>query len=160
MTTPDQFEIRPLHSGEDRQAFRTLNEEWIARYFALEAKDHEILGDPENSILRKGGRILMVHAGEEAVGCLALIPMGSGVYEVSKMAVSPRFRGVGIGRRLLERAIAEAKAMGAESLFLGSSTKLKNAVHLYESVGFRHVPPEKIPPMPYTRADVFMEMQL
>jgi hypothetical protein len=43
---------------------------------------------------------------------------------------------------------------------LGSNTRLKNAVHLYESVGFRHVPPERVPAVPYTRANVFMEMQL
>jgi N-acetylglutamate synthase-like GNAT family acetyltransferase len=76
------------------------------------------------------------------------------------MAVSPRLRGLGVGRRLLEHTIAEARALGAKSLFLGSSKKLKNAVHLYESVGFRHVAPDEIPPMPYTRADVFMAIEL
>ena len=159
-TTPSGMEIRPLRSSEDGRAFRTLNEEWITRYFVLEAKDREILEDPENAILRKGGSIFMVYSEGEAVGCLALIPMGHGAYELSKMAVAPRLHGRGIGRILLEHAITQAKAIGARSLFLGSSTKLKNAVHLYESVGFRHVPPEKIPPMLYTRADVFMEMEL
>ncbi|HEX4230861.1 MAG TPA: GNAT family N-acetyltransferase [Bryobacteraceae bacterium] len=154
------IEIRPLRTREDRSAFRTLNEEWIARYFVIEKKDREILNDPESSILSKGGHIFMVHAGGDAVGCVALIPMGNGVYELSKMAVSPRFRALGIGRRLLLHAIKEAKAIGAESLFLGSNAKLENAVHLYESVGFRHVPPERIPPMEYTRANVFMEMRL
>ena len=48
----------------------------------------------------------------------------------------------------------------AGSLFLGSNAKLENAVHLYESAGFRHVPREELPPLPYTRADVFMEMAL
>jgi putative acetyltransferase len=32
--------------------------------------------------------------------------------------------------------------------------------HLYESVGFRHVPPASLPPNPYTRANVFMQMPL
>jgi GNAT superfamily N-acetyltransferase len=149
--------IRQLQTPQDTAAFRTLNEEWITRYFVLEAKDRETLGDPENTILRKGGYIFMVEVDGEPVGCAALIPMGNGVYELSKMAVSPRLRGLGIGRKLLEHVIAEAKGIGAKSLFLGSSTKLRNAVHLYESVGFRHVPPDKLPPNPYTRADVFME---
>jgi N-acetylglutamate synthase-like GNAT family acetyltransferase len=61
---------------------------------------------------------------------------------------------------LLQHTIKQAKLIGAKSLFLGSNAKLGSAVHLYESVGFRHVPPEKIPPMPYTRANVFMEMPL
>ena len=155
-----EIEFRPLEIGEDGAAFRTLNEEWISRYFVLEPKDRETLGDPENTILRKGGRIFMVWAEGKAVGCVALIPMGDGVYELSKMAVSPAMRGQGIGRKLLEYAIGQAKAMGASSLFLGSNSVLKNAVHLYESVGFSHVLPEKLPEMHYARADVFMEIAL
>lgn len=158
--TRPTIDIRPLLPGEDATAFRTLNEEWIIRHFTLEAKDVETLGDPVNSILRKGGYIFMVYADAKPVGCVALIPEGSGVYELSKMAVSPHLRGHGLGRRLLRHAISHARQIGAKSLFLGSSTKLPDAVHLYESVGFRHVPPETLPPMPYTRANVFMEMAL
>ena len=155
-----EIDIRSLEKGEDATAFRTLNEEWITRYFTLEEKDQETLGNPEKMILEKGGYIFMVYADNQAVGCVALIPIGNGIYELSKMAVSPGLRGLGIGRRLLQHAITEAKRIGAKSLFLGSNAKLKNAVHLYESVGFRHVAPENIPPMPYTRANVFMEMPL
>lgn len=154
------IEIRELQPNEDATAFRTLNEEWITHYFTLEKKDREILEHPETTILQKGGHIFMVYVEGQAAGCGALIPLGQGVYELSKMAVSPRLRGLGIGRKLLEHTISQAKAIGAKSLFLGSNAKLANAVHLYESVGFRHVPPEKVPPTGYTRANVFMEMQL
>jgi GNAT superfamily N-acetyltransferase len=155
-----QIDIHPLRSAADTAAFRTLNEEWITRFFAMEKKDHETLSDPETSILRKGGHIFLAHAGTEAVGCVALIPIGNGVYELSKMAVTPHLRGLGIGRKLLEHAVAQARLIGAKSLFLGSNTKLGNALHLYESIGFRHVPPASLPPMPYTRANVFMELPL
>jgi len=159
-TNPPEIEIRSLQPGDDATAFRTLNEEWITRYFTLEKKDREVLNDPENTILLKGGHIFMAYMGHEAVGCVALVPMGNRIYELSKMAVSPHLRGLGIGRRLLEHAVAWAKAMGAASLFLGSNSKLENAVHLYESIGFQHVPPERLPPNPYTRANVFMELSL
>ena len=160
ISTPPVIEIRSLAPGDDATAFRTLNEEWITRYFALEAKDRETLNDPVHSILLKGGHIFMAYAATEAVGCVALVPMRDSVYELSKMAVSPQLRGRGIGRRLLQHAIAQARSLGAKSLFLGSNTRLKNAVHLYESVGFRHVGPGRLPPVPYSRADVFMEMPL
>lgn len=160
ISTQSAIEIRSLAPGDDATAFRTLNEEWITRYFTLEVKDREILNDPVHSILLKGGHIFMAYAASEAVGCVALIPMRDGVYELSKMAVSPPLRGRGLGRRLLQHAIAQARSIGAQSLFLGSNSRLKNAVHLYESVGFRHVKPETLPPMPYSRADVFMEMSL
>lgn len=145
----------------DAAAFRALNVEWIALHFALEAKDVTTLGDPEGTILRKGGRILVAEAaGGAVVGCVALIPMGGEVVELSKMAVAPEMRGRGLGRRLLEGAVAEARAMGARRMFLGSNTKLADAVHLYESAGFRHVERERLPEMPYTRANVFMEREV
>jgi putative acetyltransferase len=160
VVSPVRVEFRELKIGEDGSAFRMLNEEWISRHFVLEKKDIETLGDPENTILRKGGRVFFVEADGESVGCVALIPVEDGVYELSKMAVSPAMRGLGIGRRLLTHVIAEAKALGVRTLFLGSSSILKNAVHLYEAVGFRHVAPETLPDMHYARADVFMEMML
>ena len=159
-TSTPVIDIRSLTPCDDATAFRTLNEEWITLYFTLEAKDREILNDPVQSILQKGGHIFMAYAGDEAVGCVALIPMRDGIYELSKMAVSPHLRGRGIGRRLLQHAIAQARSIGAKSLFLGSNSRLRDAVHLYESVGFCHVKPENLPPMPYSRADVFMEMPL
>lgn len=152
--------IRALLPGDDASAFRTLNEEWIARYFTLEARDVETLGDPQTTILRKGGSVFMIYADTLPVGCAALIPMGEGVYELSKMAVSPQLRGRGLGRRLLLHAIAQGRLLGATSLFLGSNTRLAAAVHLYESVGFRHVLPDCLPPNPYSRANVFMQMLL
>ena len=156
----DKVEIRPLKIGQDSSAFRVLNEEWISRYFVLEKKDRETLGDPENTILRQGGQVFLAHIEGQTVGCVALIPMGDGVCELSKMAVSPSCQGRGIGRKLLEHAIAQARKLSAKSLFLGSNSVLKSAVHLYEAVGFRHVPPENLPEMHYARADVFMEMPL
>jgi putative acetyltransferase len=128
--------------------------------FHLEPKDIETLNNPEGTILHHGGEIYLAYAGAEPVGCVALIPMGEGVYELSKMAVTPHLRGQGIGRRLLQYAIARARHIGANSLFLGSSTKLPSAVRLYEAVGFEHVPPESLPNLPYTRANVFMKMRL
>lgn len=159
LTSLSGYDIRPMSSAQDAAAFKTLNEEWITRHFALEPKDVETLGDPEGTILRKGGRVFMAYLESEPVGCVALIPMGHKVFELSKMAVSPHVRGQGIGRALLLHAIAQAREIGATSLFLGSSTKLPDAVHLYEAVGFRHVPVEERPPMPYARADVFMELR-
>ena len=82
------------------------------------------------------------------------------VFELSKMAVSPALRNRGAGRRLILAALDLAGHLGATSLFLGSSTKLPAAVHLYESVGFSHVPAERIGPMPYERADIFMDLIL
>jgi putative acetyltransferase len=153
-----QIHMRPFQPS-DAKAFRELNEEWIAKYFGIEEQDRITLGNPEASVLQHGGHIFMAFDGEQPVGCCALLAVDSG-FELGKMAVSPEYRGQGIGRRILEYAIARAKSLGAKTLHLASNTRLPDAIHLYESVGFRHVPREQVPHSPYTRSNVFMDLQL
>jgi putative acetyltransferase len=152
-----QIEIRPYQAG-DGEAFRRLNEAWIERHFGLEEKDLETLGDPEEKILAKGGHIFMVLDGDAAVGCCALLLLRPGVYEVAKMTVAESHRGRGLGRKVLAYAIEQGRALGAESLYLETSATLLDAIHLYEQLGFRHLPPERVTPSPYARANVFMEL--
>jgi putative acetyltransferase len=152
-------EIRRFRPG-DESAFLRLNEEWITRYFVLEEKDRAVLGDPVKYILEPGGEILFAAIGEELVGCCALAPEGTGVYEVAKMAVTERLQGQGIGRRILLEVIETAREMGASRLYLETNSKLPSATHLYEKLGFQHVPVERLKPSLYRRADVFMEMVL
>jgi putative acetyltransferase len=158
-TEPMEMTIRPLHDDSDAAAFRSLNEEWIARYFAIEAQDRRQLDDPVAAYIDNGGEILIAELDGRPVGCVALMPDGTGAYELSKMAIAPELRGQGAGRKLLSAAIDHARELGASSLFLGSSRKLANAVHLYEALGFAHVAPETLH-MPYARADVFMQLTL
>ena len=153
--------ISLMRTSEDAAAFGRLNEEWISSLFTLEAKDRETLADPFGSYVDPGGDVLLARDDDDRViGCVALEPSGDGVFELSKMAVSPAERGRGIGRLLVESAIERARDLGATSLFLGSNRRLAAAISLYESVGFRHVPRERVGPLPYTRADVFMELPL
>jgi N-acetylglutamate synthase-like GNAT family acetyltransferase len=153
--------IDSIATPEDAAAFARLNEEWITTYFAMEAKDRETLADPFGRYVAPGGDVLIARHGDEVLGCVALEPVADGTtFELSKMAVSPAAQGQGLGRRLLEAAIARAEALGATALFLGSNDRLAPAVHLYESVGFQHVPREDIGPMPYDRANVFMRLEL
>ena len=160
MTAPQtELAIREFRPG-DETAFRELNEQWIVRYFALEPEDEAALRNPREKILDPGGRIFFAVLGGEIVGCCALRVIAPREYELSKMAVAEQHRGAGVGRRVLETVIAEARAMGAARLYLETNHILANAIHLYEAVGFRHLPPERIVPSPYSRADVYMELFL
>src|SRR5579871_480528 len=154
-----ELTIREFARGDEGD-FRRLNEEWIIREFALESKDEEALADPRGTIVDRGGRIFFAVRRGRIVGCCALLPMGPGEFEVAKMAVAAAHRGAGIGRKLLEKVIAEARAGGATRLYLETNRKLTPAIGLYESVGFRHIPPARVIPSPYARANVYMEMDL
>jgi putative acetyltransferase len=151
--------VREFEAG-DEEAFRRLNVEWISRYFKLEPKDEYVFQNPRATILDGGGRIFFAERGGELVGCCALVAMGPGEFEVAKMAVTMSAQGLGIGRLVLQRAVDAARAAGATRLYLETNHALTPAIHLYEDVGFRHIPKERVKPSPYERTEVFMEMVL
>jgi ribosomal protein S18 acetylase RimI-like enzyme len=143
-------EFAPEHA----QAFKALNEAWISRHFTLEPKDREVLDDPQGRIIAKGGRIFMAMRDGEAVGCVALLKMADGGYEVAKMTVSETLRGSGLGRLLMEACIAAGAEDGAPRLYLETNSSLAPALALYRATGFKDLAPAKTE---YVRADVFME---
>jgi len=144
-------EFAPEHA----QAFKALNEAWISKYFAIEAKDREVLEDPQGTILVKGGRIFMALDEGQAVGCVALIRMADGGYEVAKMTVCETLRGSGLGRMLMQRCIEAGAEMGARRLYLETNSSLAPALGLYRTMGFT----ETTPPArnDYVRGDTWME---
>jgi GNAT superfamily N-acetyltransferase len=156
---PSPLLFRPFQPG-DEKAFRELNESWISTYFVIEEKDREVLNNPVAHILDAGGEIFMASKEGYAIGCCALLPMGEGSFEVAKMTVSEAYRGNGVGRKLLEFVIERAKTMGVKRLYLETNSKLTNAIHVYESLGFCRLPPDRIQPSPYARANVYMELML
>jgi putative acetyltransferase len=151
--------IRQFQPG-DAAAFRRLNEEWITRFFRIEPKEEPMLADPQSTILDSGGKIFFATAGERCVGCCALIRIADREFEVVKMAVEPSYQRAGIGRGLLVAAIEEGRNAGAHRLYLETNHVLTPAIRLYESVGFKHIDPNRIIPSQYTRADVYMELVL
>jgi N-acetylglutamate synthase-like GNAT family acetyltransferase len=97
---------------------------------------------------------------EKPIGCCALVSLGDNRFEVAKMTVAESERGRGLGRWLLEHVVVFAKEKAIAGLYLETNTALANAIHIYEAVGFKHVPAERVKPSPYARANVFMEMRL
>ncbi len=153
-----QLSIREFQPG-DEPSFRKLNEEWITRYFRIEEKDEKSFADPQSNILAQGGRIFFATIDGNCVGCCALIRLSEDEYEVAKMAVTPSSQGSGIGRKLLQSVIDTARSTGVRRLYLETNHTLTPAIRLYESVGFKTLPPDNLS-SPYARADVYMEMIL
>lgn len=123
-------------------AFRDINAEWIEAMFTLEANDRAILDHPRH-IVDRGGIIRFVEAeGLGVVGTCALINIGDGIFELTKMGVLDVARGRKAGEFLLAYVIAEARRMAAAAtitrLYLLTNRKCAAAIHLYEKAGFVH----------------------
>ena len=147
-------DFQPDHAA----AFKALNVAWITRYFAIEPKDLEVLGDPMGKIIAPGGHILMAVEDGAAIGCVALMAMKDGGLEVAKMAVTEAHKGRGIGRALMAACIDKARSAGAPRLYLETNSTLAPALGLYRRFGFQQIEPAE--PSPYVRADVVMELRL
>lgn len=137
--------------------FQQLNYEWIEKYFKLEETDHQSLDHPDEKILKPGGHIYMARCKGEIVGTCALIKIDNTTYELAKMAVTESARGKGAGWLLGQAAIAKARELGAETVYLESNTILEPAIKLYQKLGFRKVVGH---PSPYERCNIQMELKL
>lgn len=140
-------------------AFRALNEEWISTYFEMEETDYKALDHPEESILNKGGKILVALYKNKPSGVCALIKMNDEKYdfEMAKMAVSPSVQGKNIGWLLGQAIVKTAKELGASKIYLEGNTNLKASINLYYKLGFKKTTGLK---SPYKRVNIQMELDL
>jgi putative acetyltransferase len=103
------------------------------------------------------GRLLLAVADGKPVGCVALRKLESGICEMKRLYVQPGFRGQGLGRRLAEEIIREARGIGYQTMRLDGLASLKEAAALYRSLGFVEIQPYRFNPLPDA---VFMELAL
>ncbi len=145
------------HFKED---FKTINTEWIEQHFTLEEADRRILSNPETEIIEPGGHIFFARYKQEIVGTCALIRCSDGSYELAKMGVLEKARGLQIGKKLLAASIRKAKEDGVPYMTLETSSKLSTAIALYRKMGFVAIPFDPDHPSEFARADVRMKLDL
>lgn len=103
--------------------FIRLNEEWISRYFELEAADYDLADNP-TQIIENGGYVFSLLSDGKVVGVCALFNKGKGTYELARMAVCPKSQGNGYGHKLMSACLAKLAEIGAQKVYLVSNTKL------------------------------------
>jgi len=130
-------------SDELAQPIKTLNYEWLEKYFQVEESDVLSLSDPKKYIIDKGGFIYYAKLNGEIVGTASLLKMNETSYELGKMAVTSKAQGYGIGKLLLEHCLASARLKQISTLILYSNTKLTSAINLYRKYGFEEIELER-----------------
>ena len=78
--------------------------------------------------------------GEEPIGSILLREMSSSVVELEGFYVKHQYQGQGIGRKLLQRALAEARKAGYERVILTTNKNLTAAIKMYRSFGWVRQP--------------------
>ena len=144
------------YAPQYREDFKRLNLEWIEHFFAVEPLDTALLSDPERYFLHPGGAIWFARCCGEMVGTCALLYHPEQGYELSKMGVTRLYRGMGIGRQLVETALEKVKSLGASTIFLETHSSLIPAKQLYLKFGFQVRPFPQGHSERYARADTYM----
>jgi ribosomal protein S18 acetylase RimI-like enzyme len=123
-----------------KKAFFDINHEWISNMFKVEPFDLEVISHPEEMILDKGGHIWFAnHPDHGVIGTCALRKTGEGEFELIKMGVLEKARGLKAGETLLRFVIQFARqSPDIQLCFLLTNSNCQAAIHLYEKNGFEH----------------------
>ncbi len=137
-----------------QQEFKEINVEWILVNFPVEKADHDQLDNPQR-IMDRGGNIYLAKLANEIVGTAILNNEGNGIWELGKMAVRPKAKGLGIGKMLLQKTIDEVKKRNPKTFYLESNRLQEVAIKMYHQMGFVEVPLNPIGH--FERVDIKME---
>ena len=80
--------------------------------------------------------MLVAYDTHDPVGIVALLDLGDGGCEVKRLYVRSDSRRQGVSRALMGRALEEARSIGYRRMLLGTAPTFREALALYESLGF------------------------
>lgn len=153
----DGVKITPYRSTY-RRFFKTLNHEWLEADFEIEPRDEVMLSDPKRQVIDAGGSVFFALLDKQVIGTVAIIRQSDRTFEIAKMAVTARYRGRGVGSKLLNAATEFARKQGAKTIVLFTSPKLEAANEMYAKHGF--VPFDSPATRNYKRETVAMRLHL
>ena len=73
----------------------------------------------------------------KVLGNISYRQLNSTTVEMHRLAVNSDFRGLGVGRKLVQKLLDTAKENGYETMYLTTSTPSFSAIKLYEKMGFK-----------------------
>src|SRR6266436_8800960 len=154
------MEIIRAQSAEDITQARELFKEyeaWLEVDLCFQSFEKELAELP-GKYAPPNGRLLLAIDNGKVAGCAALRKIGDGICEIKRLFLRYQFRGHGLGRKLAEEIIREAKQIGYERMRLDTlPPKMNDAIALYRSLGFKQIESYYNNPVPGAK---FMELAL
>ncbi len=153
------LKVRPAETAEDVVRARELFREYEASLgisLCFQNFEQELAALP-GEYVPPNGQLLLAEEGTEPAGCVALRRIDARTCEMKRLYLRSAFRGRGGGRILATTIITEARLMGYAALRLDTLPSMREAIALYESLGFRRIGPYRENPV---AGAIFMELDL
>jgi putative acetyltransferase len=148
-TSTEDHRVRRASSDADYRVARRLFERYAAALgidLGFQDFDRELATLPGDYAAPRGA-LLFAECGGDAIGCVALRPLGGSLCEMKRLYVVQTERGRGFGRVLAEAAIREAGRIGYSHMRLDTLPSMVRAIALYRSLGFREIAPYRNNPI-------------
>lgn len=133
------IEVRPVET-HDIPAVLSLVADVLAEFgleFGKGSPTDSELHDLPASYSERGGAFWVARQGETLLGTCGVFPVAPSTFELRKMYLSPSSRGLGLGKRLLDVAVAWTRAHGGTRIVLDTVEQMTAAIAFYEANGFR-----------------------
>jgi len=146
--------IRPAHYPQDAAAVLSILREFVASpsvSLAHQNSEAEFAALP-GYYAPPEGRLLLAEGDDGAIlGIVALRKITPEICEMKRLYVRPAGRGLGLGRQLIARLLAEAREAGYAEIRLDVLAEFTFAQRLYAEFGFAPADPVSFNPLPGTR---------
>jgi putative acetyltransferase len=146
----------PAQIAQARELFLEYAES-LGFSLCFQSFDQELAGLP-GDYGPPTGCLLLAEYRDQLAGCVAMHKLESGLCEMKRLYLRPRFRGKGLGRLLAEAVIAHARALGYPKKRLDTvEPVMPNAVAMYRRLGFVEIEPYRANPI---AGALYMELVL
>lgn len=150
------------HLAEIRELFSEYTDMLVEgdpsfrEYLNLQHYDYE-LNDPFEKYGPPDGRLYLAVWNGIAAGCIALRRLDEHNCEMKRLFVRPGFRNQGIGGRLVQQILSDARKIGYQSMLLDTLPFLERAIQMYRNFGFQEIPIYNDSPM---SSAIYMRLEL
>jgi len=126
------------YSEKNKGDFENIWVNWLADSMRIkpEEKDVEEVQNPVSNYIQEGGMVFYANKSGECIGAVAVKKLNSTDYEFCKLVVDEKARGLGLGKKLVQKCIDYVKEVNGKNLYLQSFHKLEIAVKMYIGMGF------------------------
>jgi ribosomal protein S18 acetylase RimI-like enzyme len=113
---------------------------WLNQDLSLQNIDDELMNFPQK-YKEPDGAFIIAKDNDNIVGCVGIKKLDESVCEMKRLFVNDKYKGKGIGKKLVKIIIKEAKSKNYKKMRLDTLRTMKNALKIYYKNNFYEIEP-------------------